>query len=126
LESPHGSISAKGTVLWESGELDLTADASGVNLQAFFPDVEGAGYANAVITGTMQDPVASVNAEAFGINVAGQELPHVILQGGLADGIARVDSLTAMSGSGRIEGAGQLVLETGAISGNFNGSRIQV
>lgn len=126
LDSPHGSVSAKGTVMWDTGELDLTADAAGVNLQAFFPDVEGAGYANAVITGTLEDPSAQVNAEAFGIKAGGQELPHVILQGGLDDGIAHVDSLTAMSGSGRIEGSGQLVLETGALSGEFSGSRIQV
>ena len=126
VDSPNGMLTASGKLGFKDNGLDLIFQGSGLNLGAFIPDLDGLGYAQGTVAGTINNPVLKGMAEAYGVAYAGQKSPQIKTDFGYQEGVFSVSDLFARVGAGWVRGQGTYSTQDDLLAGTFNGEDIQL
>lgn len=124
FRNDYGFFSLLGSMRWKDQALDLQAEAMGIQLGKIRNDLEGVGYVQGSINGTLSKPVALARAEVYGLKAQGQEADIVMAD--IAASFQQVSfmNVQAQVGAARVEGAGSWLVEDDVLSGAFQASNI--
>jgi hypothetical protein len=120
VRGPGGGLYAKGTIGFGARGIDLSGAAGGVDLSAWFPEVEGSGMAAFRVTGPVDDPKLAANAQVAGAEIGGRLLP--VVSGQLTvdrHGVA-VESANAYLGAAQVTARGTYSFADGRIDATWS------
>ena len=125
-KTDQGFLAANGQIDFKSQNLNLKATLSAFDLSYLNKDLEGTGYVESDIIGTIKNPLASGRAEIFGLTFGEQSAPLSSAKFLATLHEVQVSEFEAIVGAGYLSGAGSYNLDNGAIAGDFTGKDLLI
>lgn len=125
-KTDQGFLNASGLVDFKSQNLNLKTTLSAFDLSYLNKDIQGTGYLESDITGTIKNPLAKGRAEIFGLTYGEQSAPLASAKFAATLHDVQVSEFEAIIGAGYLNGAGNYNFDNGQIAGNFEGKDLLI